>query len=144
MQRDTGEIEEALGKHIDELVSEYGVKLVYVFGSYAKNKNRQDSDLDIAMYFGRKEDGFLKLAVLDDLVGIFRREDIDLVILDDADEVLKFQVIKYGQVVYMQDLITKVMFEARVLSEYMDMEYFRRVRNEYGHRRFVESMKSDL
>ena len=140
MQRNIDEVKKVLNKHIDKLVRDYEIKLIYIFGSYAKGENRADSDLDIAMYFDREVDGFVKLDILDELVGIFNREDIDLVILNEVDEVLKFQVIKYGKVVYMEDLVTKVTFEARVMSEYMDMEYFREVRNKYSHKRFLEVM----
>lgn len=140
MQRNINEVEKVLNKHIDKLVRVYGIKLIYIFGSYAKGENRADSDLDIAVYFDSEVDGFVKLDILDELVGIFNREDIDLVILNNVDEVLKFQVIKYGKVVYMEDLVTKVTFESRVMSEYMDREYFREVRNKYSHKRFLEVM----
>ena len=140
MQRNIDEVEKVLNKHIDKIVHDYEIKLIYIFGSYAKGENRADSDLDIAMYFDREVDGFVKLDILDELVGIFNREDIDLVILNNVDEVLKFQVIKYGKLVYMEDLVTKVTFESKVMSEYMDMEYFREVRNKYSHKRFLEVM----
>jgi len=140
MQRNINEVEKVLNKHIDKLICDYGIKLIYIFGSYAKGENRAGSDLDIAIYFDNDVDGFVKLDILDELVGIFNREDIDLVILNNVDEVLKFQVIKYGKVVYMEDLVTKVTFESRVMSEYMDMEYFREVRNKYSHKRFLEVM----
>lgn len=142
MQRNINEVEKVLNKHIDKLVRVYGIKLIYIFGSYAKGENRADSDLDIAVYFDSEVDGFVKLDILDELVGIFNREDIDLVILNNVDEVLKFQVIKYGKVVYMEDLVTKVTFESRVMSEYMDREYFREVRNKYSHKRFLEVMNA--
>ena len=101
MQRNINEVEKVLNKHIDKLVCDYGIKLIYIFGSYAKGENRAGSDLDIAIYFDNEVDGFVKLDILDELVGIFNREDIDLVILNNVDEVLKFQVIKYGKLVYM-------------------------------------------
>lgn len=141
MQKNIDEVEKVLDKRIDMLVHDYGIKLIYIFGSYAKGENREDSDLDIAMFFEGEVNGFIKLDILDRLVGIFNREDIDLVILNNVDEVLKFQVIKYGKIIYMEDLLTKVTFEARVMSEYMDMEHFRKVRNEYSHKRFLEVMK---
>lgn len=141
MQKNLNEVEKAINEYIDNLILHYGIKLIYIFGSYAKGENREDSDLDIAMYFHNKVDGFEKLDILDKLVEIFNREDIDLVILNNADEVLKFQVIKYGKVIYMEDLATKVTFEARVMSEYMDMEHFRKVRSEFSHKRFLEVMK---
>ena len=54
---------------------------------------------------------------------------------------LQFQVIKYGKVVYMKDLLTKVLYESRVMDFYMDMEHFRRLRNEIMHKTFRKDEK---
>lgn len=55
-----------------------------------------------------------------------KRDDIDLVILNYSNSVLSYQVIKYGKVVYQESEETKILFECKVLKEYMDMEYFRK------------------
>lgn len=44
----------------------------------------------------------------------------------------------------MEDLATKVIFEARSMSEYMDMEHFREVRNKYSHKRFLKVMNDSV
>lgn len=75
------------------------------------------------------------MSVVGDLNIIFKRDDIDLVILNNAPPVLKFQVIKYGVKLYMEDEVDKVNFEAKVVSEYMDMEPFRRRQNEISKMR---------
>ncbi len=135
------QIESTLKNHQKSLIEEYGIKLIYVFGSYAKGESGPQSDLDIGVYLGRKENGFLKLALLDRLVDIFHREDIDLVILDTADEVLKFQVIKYGKPVYEESVSTRVLFEADTLSRYMDTAYFRKMQNKYSRLGFLKSLE---
>ncbi|SHI76214.1 type VII toxin-antitoxin system MntA family adenylyltransferase antitoxin [Lutispora thermophila] len=142
MEKNINEIQEIMAPYVEELINKYKIKLIYIFGSYAKGNNNESSDLDIAVYLENEAYGFVRLSILDELVGIFNREDIDLVILNNADEVVKFQVIKYGKILYMKDLLTKVMFETRVMSEYMDMEHFRNIRNEYSHKRFLEVMKN--
>ena len=143
MQNNIQEVKKILYKHMDQLVDRYDIQLIYIFGSYAKGINRENSDLDIAMYLDGKPEPLVKLDILDDLVRIFRREDIDLVILNQVNMVLQFQVIKYGEVIYMKDLLTKVLYESKVMSRYMDMEYFRNVQNEIGHRKFLEMFKGD-
>lgn len=66
------------------MARDYRIKLIYIFGSYAKGEKREDSDLDIAMYFDIEVDGFVKLDILDELVGIFNREDIDLEVMNNS------------------------------------------------------------
>lgn len=141
MHKDIEEVKKVLRKHIDGIVEEYNVKLIYIFGSYAKGTNRENSDLDIAIYMEKEIDSFDRLKILDTLIDILQREDIDLVILNKVDIELQFQVIKYGKVIYMKDLLTKVLYESKVMSIYMDMEYFRNTQYEIGDRKFYEMFK---
>jgi hypothetical protein len=105
------------------------------------NKNRENSDLDIAIYLEGERESFVKLEILDELVSILQREDIDIVILNNADIELQFQVIKYGKAIYMKDLLIKVLYESKVMSYYMDMEHFRNVQYKIGHQKFLELFK---
>ncbi len=140
MFKNMQEVKECLDRKIDVLLESFGIKLIYIFGSFAKGTNRENSDLDIAILLEDNYSPLIKLQILDELVGIFHIENIDLVILNNVNEVLKFQVIKYGKVLYMKDLTTKVLFEAHTMSEYMDMEHFRNIQNEYSRKKFLDVM----
>ena len=72
------------------------------------------------------------------MVGIIGREDIELVILNKVDIVLQFQVIKYGKIAYIKDLLTKVLYDFKTMSFYMDSQYFRDVRNKIVHEKFLQ------
>lgn len=134
------DIQNILEEHIDSLVEEFNMSLIYVFGSYGKGNNTKSSDIDIAFLLNKDIDGYTKLDLLGKLVDIFKREDIDIVILNQANEVLQFQVIKYGKIIYMDSLYNKVVFESRTMSKYMDMEHFRKTQQEYSHKRFLDIM----
>ncbi|WP_353093841.1 nucleotidyltransferase domain-containing protein [Tissierella praeacuta] len=136
------DIKDIFKDYVDNFVEEFDISLIYVFGSYAKGNSRKDSDIDIAILLNGDIDVYTKLNILGALIDIFKREDIDLVILNNVNEVLKFQVIKYGKIIYMESLYTKAMLESRVMSEYMDKEYFRDTQRKYSHKRFLEIMKS--
>ncbi len=140
MFKDIREVKECLDKKLDILLESFNIKLIYIFGSFAKGTNREDSDLDIAILLEDNYSPLIKLQILDELVGIFNIENIDLVILNDVNEVLKFQVIKYGKVLYMNDLTTKILFEAQTMSQYMDMEHFRNIQNEYSRKKFLDTV----
>jgi len=126
VQIDILEIEEMLKPNIDKLVKDYNILLLYFFGSYATGKNDKNSDLDIAVLLREPYDYMIKLYLLGELNTLFKRDDIDLVILNSANTVLKHQIIKYGKAVYAESLNTKVEFEVKALDEYMDMEPFRK------------------
>jgi uncharacterized protein len=125
-QENLEEVVSTLVGHIEELVKEFDIKLIYIFGSYAKGTNNVRSDLDIAIMLENNYDPMIKLNLIGELTSIFKRDDIDLVILNTEKPVLRHQVIKYGKLVYMKDEDIKVEFEVKVLREYMDMEYFRK------------------
>lgn len=131
VQNNLHEIINQLKSKLDMIVSFYNIKLIYVFGSYAKDKNSKNSDLDIAVLLDGKYNPIIKLNIIGDLVEIFNRDDIDLVILNDANSVLKHQIIKHGKVLYSDSEETKVSFEVKALKEYMDMEYFRKTQMRY-------------
>lgn len=131
IQKDLCEVKDILENNLETLIDSYGIKLIYIFGSYAKGTNGKDSDLDIAVLLEDNYNPLDKLALIGEFIDILKRNDIDLVILNNANSVLKHQVIKYGKLAYMQDEDIKVNFEVRVLKEYMDMEPFRRTQMKY-------------
>jgi len=127
VQRDLKEVEEIFKRNLQYLKGKYDIKLIYVFGSYSKGTNTKNSDLDIAVLLGNGHDPMDKLALIGDLVSIFKRDDIDLVVLNSANPVLRHQVIKHGELIFEENEDVKVEFEVKTLREYMDMEYFRKV-----------------
>ena len=139
IQKNFEEVKCIFEKNINELVQKYGIKLLYVFGSYAKGSNNKNSDIDIAVLVNDNYKPMYKLNMIGDLTSIFKRDDIDLVILNGASPVLRHQVIKYGKIIYEESLEEKVIFEAKVLSVYMDMEPFRRTQMEFINERLSEN-----
>lgn len=48
------EIELTLGKHKQHLFSEYPIKSLAIFGSYARKEQKEESDLDLLVEFNGK------------------------------------------------------------------------------------------
>lgn len=144
MINNINDIKDLFKPYMDNFIKEYNISLIYIFGSFAKGTNRIDSDIDIGVLLDGEIGVYTKLNILGSLVDIFKRENIDLVILNNVNEVLKFQVIKYGKVIYMESLYTKVMFESRTMSEYMDKEHFRNTQDKYSHEKFLEIMSENI
>lgn len=126
-QKCLDEVKRMIVDNMDRLIETYGIRLIYIFGSYAKGNNNEKSDIDIAVLLNNDYNPMDKLELIGELASVLRREDIDLVILNSANPVLRHQVIKYGKLIYMESEDVKVDFEVKVLKEYMDMEPFRKV-----------------
>lgn len=143
IQKDLNEVIKSIQENFKDLAEGCNISLLYVFGSYAKGKNTASSDLDIAVLL---KEGFRpmdKLNLLGELTSVFKREDIDLVIMNSANSVLRHQIIKYGKLVYMENEDVKVSFEVKTLKEYMDMEPFRRTQMKYVKEWIQNNMERD-
>jgi predicted nucleotidyltransferase len=82
------------------IIDKYNIELFVVFGSYANNKNKQGSDLDL----GYKCSQFLteseEIELLNELSQFYQRVDIDLVNLTKAEPILKVEIAKKGKLLY--------------------------------------------
>lgn len=143
IQKNLDEITNLFKYNFKSLLQEYDIKLIYIFGSYAKGNNNTNSDLDIGVLLNNDYDPMDKLSLIGYLTSIFKRDDIDLVILNSANSVLKHQVIKYGKLIFMENEDIKVNFEVRVLKEYLDMEPFRRTQRKYINEWFENTIGVD-
>lgn len=66
------EIREILEKHKEELKQKYFIKEIGIFGSYVRDEQREDSDIDILVEFEKPIDFFIFLEleeVLTELLG---------------------------------------------------------------------------
>jgi len=52
------------------------------------------------------------------------REDVDLVVLNDAGPIIKDRVVRHGRLVYARSERDRVLFEARAIKEALDFEHF--------------------
>ena len=107
------------------------VKFAYVFGSRARGDAGPLSDIDIAVFLDDSISIFHdRLCLMESLARELGAECFDLVTLNDAPVVLRFEVVRSGQVVK-EDRKRRILFESRTLSEYLDTEHLRRTQREY-------------
>jgi len=92
-------------RYADLVIRKYNPREIILFGSYAKNTYREDSDIDIAVVLDTIEEGFL--AKETDLYKTRRTidENIEPVLLDAADDKAGFleQIKAEGEVIYQRE-----------------------------------------
>ncbi len=102
-----------------------GVIAAYIFGSFAKEKINQFSDIDIAVLLDNelKEGSYtdLRLKFMTDLSSALEKET-DVIILNQAPPFLKYQIFKYGKAVFERDVRKSRSFKAKSILEYFDFK----------------------
>lgn len=128
------------------LESDQKIQAIYLFGSHATNTVNPMSDIDIAVLLDEE--------MVQDMVEIYwkllRRisdalhtDRLDLVILNESEPALKFNVIKDGILVYERDSVARVRFERRTINEYLDMQYIWKYYDAQLKKRLLEDASGD-
>ena len=128
MQRSPADIIDRVRESLNRIAQ---VKFAYVFGSGVRGDMGPLSDIDIAVFLDRRI-SFLnyRLRLMESLARELGTECFDLVTLNDAPVVLRYEVVRGGRVLK-EDKKRRIAFEARTLSEYLDTEHLRSTQREY-------------
>ena len=115
-----------IAQKITEIGRKYKLKLVVIYGSYAKGENRKASDLDIAV-LGEKELEFKTILDLySEFSNIFRDKDVDVKSLHRVDPFFRYQVMRDSILIYGNPLEYHN-FKAYVFRAYMDSKDLLRI-----------------
>jgi len=130
-----GLLSETLKKYPD-------VQFAYLFGSQASGNVTPISDVDVAVYLddhlASTEQFKLQLHLVGVLCQALQRNDVELAILNGADIVLRYQVLKNGKLIFCRDQTAKNEFFVRTMSEYLDAEPLRAFHREKMKKRIKE------
>ncbi|MEL9991381.1 MAG: nucleotidyltransferase domain-containing protein [Thermoproteus sp.] len=97
----------------------WGVVFAYLFGSRARGTAREDSDWDVAAYFGRDVTVLEEVALeeeLSDALGV----EVNVVALDAAPLDLIYTVLNSGVPIYSKDEDRRRSWEIEAYLEYLD------------------------
>ena len=110
-------------KQVHQLVALHdNIVAVYLFGSAATGKMRLTSDVDIAIMSRCPIDGFKRID-LETEFSLSLDRDVDLVVFHQAELLLQHQILKYGTLLYENDLSERVRQETTARREYLDTHF---------------------
>jgi len=119
--RDLTSIEHAVTKF---LRSKREVQAAYIFGSLVTGRSRRDSDVDIAVLVSdrvmRKNPFQYRLELMTELMAILKRDDVDLILLNQAPPLLAHPVLKKGKLILERSASARVAFQVRTVNRYFD------------------------
>jgi predicted nucleotidyltransferase len=111
-------------KNCKDILTRYEeIVFTYIFGTFAQDKMRVDSDIDIAIYLNSKIDIDKYLEIKADLSEICKKE-IDLIILNEATPLLKYQIYKNNIPLFTRDKGAETKYKIKTLFEYNDMKRY--------------------
>jgi len=127
---------ERYGPLVGALSRDDRVRLVYAFGSVAREGGGPRSDLDLAVLLAARPSWEEERELRAALAATVPR--VDLVILNDAPPTLRFEVITGGRCLFARDSREQAEFEITSLSRFLDFQPFRRVQQTYLRARVEE------
>jgi predicted nucleotidyltransferase len=132
------DIEKSIAAVHDALVADERVAAAILFGSAARGAARRSSDLDVALIARSAADAAALEASSLDIAGrlsTVANRDVQVVLLDRVEPILGRQAFAGGRTLFDRDPGRTADVLERILTEYFDGEYHRRVRAEALDRR---------
>lgn len=122
------------GKTIDEIKSilkkyfqkHTEIEVAYIFGSVTQGRTSSLSDIDIAVITDSqqiKEETYrygYKAEILTDLIKLLKTNDVDLVILNEVNTLLKHRVLYFGKLIYSKNERKRIAFQTDTINKYND------------------------
>jgi len=123
------------------------VQFAILFGSLAKGTANALSDVDVAVmlapdYKDTTPYGY-HATLTAELMRELERNDVDTVILNRAPIPLKYQVLRYGKFIHIQDKEARIRFQIDTINQYDDFREMYRVHAEACHQRWESLIDSE-
>ena len=135
----------AASRAVARLVARHpDIQAAYIFGSVAQVRARPDSDIDVAVLLGRRLPDRralrYRLTLVGELGAALHRNDVQLVILNDAPPLLAQRVLSRGVLVFQRSRTARVRFHVATAQRYEDMvptmeRYVERLKQHVKHGR---------
>ena len=104
------------------------IEIAYIFGSIARGTESALSDIDIAILIDDQqinEDKFrygYKAEILADLMKILKKNNVDLVILNEANTLLRHRVLYHGKLICSKNEKKRIEFQTNTIDKYIDFK----------------------
>lgn len=111
-------LQDKVKKDIVEFINkELNIKIIYLFGSFAKGEGRQDSDIDLAIYSTSNIDEY-ELFILAGNLSFKVKRDVQIINIKNASTVFAAQIVGLGEVLYCDDEEFRANYEIRIFKDY--------------------------
>lgn len=116
-------------KKLAGFLSDYPeIAFAYLFGSQATGKATMKSDVDIAFFFNENQQPDMdQLLQIEDRITSLLKQEIDILVLNNATPVIRMQVLKKGKRIFENVHQSFIRFFIKTVNEYDDLKRVRQV-----------------
>jgi predicted nucleotidyltransferase len=134
---------------IKKLLDRPEINFAYIFGSF--NSSKKYNDIDIAIYLNQDFNydnltiypfGY-ESVLLGELCLALKTNNIDLIILNKSDLLLSTRVYNTGKLLFERNRLFRVKVENSVRKEYIDTEFYRKLKSYYLQKNFNVRYRSN-
>ncbi|OGW93262.1 MAG: hypothetical protein A3I73_04230 [Omnitrophica bacterium RIFCSPLOWO2_02_FULL_45_16] len=105
------------------------INALYIFGSYARDKIKPLSDIDIAVLLKKSVSAAdywdIKLKLLNKSGAILGTDEIDFVVLNEAPFELRYNILKEGKILFCRNEKERGGFQEKAVLDYLDTHALR-------------------
>ncbi len=108
------------------LSNEISCEAIVLFGSYARQTQNSESDIDIAIKLKEKIDN-KKLYELQTILEDKLNKDVDLINLDEIGDTFRYEILISGKTLYCEDEFKFEMYKLDMYREFLELNESRQI-----------------
>ncbi len=120
------EIKEKLELIKKYLIDNFKCEAIVLFGSYSRNTQNAESDIDIAIKLKEKIGAKQLFYAKNELEGITNK-DIDLIDLDNIQDGIRYEILINGITLYVEDELKFELYKLDMYREYLELNEARQI-----------------
>lgn len=114
------EIKEKLESAKQYLVSNFECEAILLFGSYARNSQNAESDVDLAIKVKKEIQPKELFEIKRKLEDIFEK-DVDLIDLNNTQDGIRYEILMNGITIYVKDDLKFELYKLDMYREYLEL-----------------------
>ena len=114
------EIKEKLESAKQYLVSNFECEAILLFGSYARNSQNAESDVDLAIKVKKEIQPKELFEIKRKLEDIFEK-DVDLIDLNNTQDGIRYEILMNGVTIYVKDDLKFELYKLDMYREYLEL-----------------------
>lgn len=113
-------MEETIDKIKEIIIEELNCEAIVLFGSYSRNTQNEESDIDIA-FKSKREISKKEIFYLKQELEEVAKKEIDLINLDDIGDAFRYEILINGNTLYCENELKFELYKLDMYREFLEL-----------------------